>query len=85
MNNLFIQFFEENQNALILIKNFEHYNRIKYIDIQYYYIKEIAEDNLIASNYILISDIITDIVIKLIKLLIFLHLREKLNFIKINV
>ena len=84
LNNSFIQFLENNQGAISLIKNSKHHSRIKHIDVQYHYVKEIAEDGLIKSSYVLINDMIADIFIKSIKSAIFLHLRNKLDFIKIS-
>ena len=84
LNNSFIQFFGDNQGAISLIKNSEHHSRIKHIDVQYHYVREIAKDDLIKSSYVLISDMIADILIKPIKSAIFLHLRNKLGLTKVS-
>ena len=84
LNNSFIQLFENNQGAINLIKNPKHHSRIKHIDVQYHYVREIIEDDLIKSNYVLISDMIADILIKSIKSAIFLHFRNKLGLTKVS-
>ena len=84
LNNSFIQFLENNQGAISLIKNSEHHSRIKHIDVQYHYVREIAKDDLIKSSYVPISDIIADIFTKSIKSAIFLHFRNKLDLTKVS-
>ena len=82
--NLFIKLFNDNQKSLNLIKNPKHHSRIKHIDVQYYYIKKMIENDLIKSAYVSINEMIADILIKFIKSAIFLHLRKKLGFMKMN-
>ena len=82
--NLFIKLLDDNQKSLNLIKNSKHHNRIKYIDVQYHYIKKMIENDLIKSVYVSINEMIADILIKFIKSAIFLHLKKKLNFMKMN-
>ena len=84
LNNSPIQLLGDNQGAISLIKNSEHHSRIKHIDVQYHYVREIAKDGLIKSNYVPISDMIADILTKPIKPAIFLHFRNKLGLIKIS-
>ena len=40
-----IPIYINNQSYIILVKNSEYYTRIKYIDIQYYFIREKVKDN----------------------------------------
>ena len=82
--NFFIKLFDDNQKSLNLIKNSKHHNRIKHIDVQYHYIKKMIENDLIKFVYVFINEIIADILIKFIKSIIFLHLKKKLNFMKMN-
>ena len=82
--NFFIKLFDDNQKSLNLIKNSKHHNRIKHIDVQYHYIKKMIENDLIKFVYVFINEMIVDILIKFIKSIIFLHLKKKLNFIKMN-
>ena len=82
--NLFIKLLDDNQKSLNLIKNSKHHNRIKHIDVQYHYIKEVIENDLIKFVYVSINEMIADILIKFIKSAIFLHLRKKLGFMKMN-
>ena len=42
------------------------------------------ENNLIKSVYVFINEMIADILIKFIKSIIFLHLKKKLSFMKMN-
>ena len=82
--NFFIKLFDNNQKLLNLIKNLKHHNQIKHIDVQYHYIKKMIENDLIKSVYVSINEMIADILIKFIKSVIFLHLKKKINFIKMN-
>ena len=82
--NLFIKLFDDNQESSNLIKNSKHHNRIKHIDVQYHYIREMIEDDLIKFVYVPTNEMIADILIKLIKSAIFLHLRKKLDFMKVD-
>ena len=84
LNNSFIQLLGDNQGAISLIKNPEHHSRTKHIDVQYHYVREIAEDDLIEPSYVPTSDMIADILTKSIKSAIFLHLRNKLGFTKVS-
>ena len=42
------------------------------------------QNDLIKPVYVFINEMIADILIKFIKSIIFLHLKKKLNFIKMN-
>ena len=79
-----MQLFDDNQKALNLIKNLEHHARIKHINVQYHYIKEVVADDLIETNYMFINEMIVDILIKSLMAKIFFHFKKKLGFIKMN-
>ena len=54
----------DNQECVTLIKNPEHHVKTKYIDVQYHYIREVVDDNLINIRYCSIIEMIADIPIK---------------------
>jgi hypothetical protein len=46
--------YENNQNVIVLIKNFQFHARIKYIDIQIHFIKEKVIEEFINLIYVFI-------------------------------
>ena len=54
----------DNQAALVLVGNKYIHNRLKYIDVNYYNIRELYERNLIIVSFILSADIVADSLIK---------------------
>ena len=77
--NLFIRLLNDNQKSLDLIKNFENHSRIKHIDVQYHYIRKIAENELIKTSYVSINEMIADVFTKPTTPVIFKKLKKKLN------
>ena len=51
-------------SLLILIKNSEFHARTKYINIQYYYIHKLAEDDVVKLKHCNVNDITTDYLTK---------------------
>jgi len=70
-----------NQKAIALIKNLKFYVRIKYINIYYYFIKEVKFCRLIYLNYILISDIIINRLTKSLLTLKFTYFMNLMSLI----
>ena len=54
----------DNQSAIKLLKNLQHYNRTKHIDIQYYFIWKSCQDGLVKLAYIPTMEMVVDILIK---------------------
>lgn len=79
-----IKLLGDNQGSLDFIKYPEHHSHTKHIDVQYHYVREVAEDGLIRPGYVSTKDMIPDILIKPIKPPIFLPLRNKLGLRKID-
>ncbi len=52
--------YEDNQNVIALIKNFQFHARIKHIDIQIHFIKEKMIEEFIDLIYVFIDQIIID-------------------------
>ena len=59
-----ITLFGNNKGSNTLTINPKHYLRIKYIDIKYYYIRQLVEDKEVDIQYIPIAVIVADILIK---------------------
>ena len=77
--NLPIRLLNDNQGSLDLIKNFENHSRTKHINVQYHYIREVAEDGLIKTSYVFINEMIADVLTKPTTPMIFKKLRKKLD------
>jgi len=73
---------EDNIGAIKLGYNAEFYKRTKYIDIKYYYIKELVENNKIRILYINIKEQLADLLIKLIAGPAFTLWKEKIGLEK---
>ncbi len=69
-----------NQKIIVLIKNSEFHVYIKHIDIHHYFIREVEFCRLIYLNYILISNIVIN---RLIKSLLTLKFTYFINFINL--
>lgn len=54
----------DNRGSIDLIKNPEHHSRTKHIDVQYHYVREVAEDGLIKAAWGPTKEIIADILTK---------------------
>jgi hypothetical protein len=63
-NDRTIDIREDNQGALVLVKNPYLHERSKHIDICYYYIRDLAEKNLLEVIYIPTSEIPADSITK---------------------
>ena len=82
--NLPIRLLGENQGSLVLINTPEHHSRTKHIDVQYHYIREVAEDRLIKACYVFTREIIADILTNPTTPVIFQNLRLKLVLMKLE-
>ena len=71
INDNLIILFDNNKKSIALIKNSKHYQRTKYIDIKYYYIRQLIEDNNVSIDYISIDKITINILTKLLIMKIF--------------
>jgi hypothetical protein len=58
--------YENNQNAIVLIKNSQFHARIKHIDIQIHFIKEKVIEEFIDLVYVFIDQMIADDLTKLL-------------------
>jgi hypothetical protein len=56
--------YEDNQNVIVFVKNFQFHARIKHIDIQIHFIKEKVIERFIDLFYVFIDQMITDDLIK---------------------
>ncbi len=68
----------DNQGSLSLAGNFENYQQIKYIDIQYYYTQELVNTGTLTIEYYPIQQILADILIKPLHKSIFLGIIQKI-------
>jgi intergrase/recombinase len=59
-NSKIVQIRGNNQGAIILAKNPHLYKRSRYIDISYYYIRDLVQKGKVKIDYIPIAKIITD-------------------------
>ena len=50
----------DNQDAIVVIENFEFHRRMKHVDIKYHWVKQIIEDELIQVKYISTTLMIVD-------------------------
>jgi len=65
----------------VLVKNSYLYKRSKYIDISYYYIRDLEEQRRIKITYILITEIVADGFTKLLKRVIFEKFKSMLGLV----
>jgi len=70
-----------NQKAIVLIKNSEFYVYTKHIDIHHYFIREVESHRLIHFDYILISNIVINKLIKSLLTLKFIHFTNLMSLI----
>ena len=70
-----------NQKVIALIKNSEFYVRMKYIDIHYYFIKEVEFCKLIYLNYILTNNIVINRLTKSLLTLKFTYFMNLMSLI----
>ncbi len=71
----------DNQGAIILAKNPYLYKRSKYIDISYYYIRDLKERKKIKIIYVLITEIVANRFTKLLKRIIFEKFKSMLGLV----
>jgi hypothetical protein len=72
----------DNQGALALVKNPYLYKQSKYINICYYYIRDLAKKSKLDIIYILIVDIATDRFTKPLARIVFERFRSSLELVK---
>jgi len=70
-----------NQKTIALIKNSEFYVKMKYIDIYHHFIKEVKSYRLIYLDYIFISNIAVNRLIKSLLTLKFTHFMNLMSLI----
>ncbi len=71
----------DNQGAIILVKNPYLYKRSKYIDISYYYIRDLKERKKIKIIYVLTTEIVANGFTKLLKRIIFEKFKSILGLV----
>lgn len=74
-----IRLLGDNKGSLALVKNPEHHQRTKHIDIQYHYVRQVYEDGLLQADYVPTSDQAADILTKPLTTQPFQHCRELLG------
>lgn len=47
-----------------MIKNFNYYGRVKYVDIKYYFVWDYVNKKLVSIVYCFINDMVVDLLIK---------------------
>jgi hypothetical protein len=73
---------QDNQSTISLAHNPMQHNRTKHIDIAHHHIRECIEENKIAITYIPTSEIIADVMTKVLMRIKFEHCRDKLKINK---
>jgi hypothetical protein len=68
----------DNQGALRLVANPEFYSRLKHIDVQHHYVRELLEDGTITVDYVQILEMAVDCLTKPLKRL---YLRANLEIL----
>ena len=76
--------FTDSLLAIELVYNLEHYAKTKYINIQYYFIKEHVINNTIQLSYISTKEQLADMLIKVLSEFIFKNLVRQINLLPIN-
>jgi len=79
---LFMQLIKDNQVALTLTKDAYIHNRLKYINVTYYYVRDLCKSNRICINFVRSANIIADELTKLLsknKFKIFIKQLELIN------
>jgi hypothetical protein len=54
----------DNQSAITITRNLEFHDRTKYIDVRYYFLRQVVEDKLIKLEYIPTGDQVADALTK---------------------
>jgi len=84
INNNFkqtVQMFENNQGILTFVKNLYLYKQLKYIDISYYFIRDLIEKKRFDIVYIPIGDIITNGITKPLVYIAYKRFRNQLRVV----
>ncbi len=66
---------------IVLVKNLYLYKRLKYIDISYYYIRDLKKQKKIKITYISITEIVANEFTKLLKRVIFEKFKSILGLV----
>lgn len=61
----------DNQSAIVLADNLENHVRSKYIDVQFYYVRQLLAYNKITVDYCPTSHMLTDVLTKPLRLSVF--------------
>ena len=73
----------DNMSAIILLKNFEHYARIKHIDVQFHFVRHYIKQKIIDLKYIFTKKQLIDAFTKIIIINIFKSFCKKINLINL--
>ena len=73
-----------NQGALALVKNPYLYERLKYINISYYFIRDLVEKRRLEITYILTQDITADGITKPLGRVAYKKFRRQLGLVDSN-
>ena len=68
-----------NKSAIDLLKNLKHYTRLKYIDIQYYYVRDYIKKQLFKLQYIPINNQLVDALTKALDINIYKGFISRIN------
>jgi hypothetical protein len=71
----------DNQGALVLVKNPQLYKRSKYIDICYYFIRDLAEKGKLNVEFILTTKIVADGITKPLQRVAFERFKVQLGVV----
>ena len=74
-----ISIYGDNQGVIILVKNLINYKRIRYINVSYYFVRELISNKILTLIYLFINKMIIDDLIKTLILVKFADFVEILG------
>ena len=81
MNSQIVQIFGNNQGAITLIKNPYITERLKYINVYYYFIRDLAKRERLEITYILTNRIVTNGITKLLAYIAFKRFKDQIGIV----
>ena len=75
---------EDNQAAIVLVKDHKFSERTKHMDVRYFYVREKISDGTIIVNYVPTKDQLADIFTKPLSKVMFCELRKRIGVVNIN-
>ena len=80
-NSQTVQIFSNNQGAIALIKNPYITKRLKYIDVYYYFIRDLAKRERLEITYILTNRIVTNRITKPLAYIVFKRFKNQIGIV----